>query len=108
MQYVLPLALKQYIHVIPVVMEKGFKELIFYYFGDIQYVDMSDTGADAVQFSVTGRKKTDHGGRTPGGVAQMGEHLPCKQGVRGSIPLISTGKKCGERQGEGRRHSNRT
>ena len=25
-----------------------------------------------------------------GGVAQLGEHLPCKQGVRGSIPLIST------------------
>ena len=27
-----------------------------------------------------------------GGVAQLGEHLPCKQGVSGSIPLIST--KC--------------
>ena len=27
-----------------------------------------------------------------GGVAQLGEHLPCKQGVRGSNPLIST--KC--------------
>ena len=26
-----------------------------------------------------------------GGVAQLGEHLPCKQGVRGSIPLISIG-----------------
>ena len=25
-----------------------------------------------------------------GGVAQLGEHLPCKQGVRGSNPLIST------------------
>ena len=25
-----------------------------------------------------------------GGVAQMGEHLPCKQGVKGSIPFIST------------------
>ena len=25
-----------------------------------------------------------------GGVAQLGEHLLCKQGVRGSIPLIST------------------
>ena len=24
-----------------------------------------------------------------GGVAQLGEHLPCKQGVRGSNPLIS-------------------
>ena len=25
-----------------------------------------------------------------GGVAQLGEHLPCKQGVKGSIPFIST------------------
>ena len=32
---------------------------------------------------------------TYGGVAQLGEHLPCKQGVRGSNPLISTGiKRC--------------
>ena len=28
-----------------------------------------------------------------GGVAQLGEHLLCKQGVRGSIPLISTSRK---------------
>ena len=28
--------------------------------------------------------------RLNGGVAQLGEHLPCKQGVRGSNPLIST------------------
>ena len=28
-----------------------------------------------------------------GGVAQLGEHLPCKQGVRGSNPLISTDEK---------------
>ena len=27
---------------------------------------------------------------TYGGVAQLGEHLPCKQGVRSSILLIST------------------
>ena len=27
-----------------------------------------------------------------GGVAQQGEHLPCKQGVRGSNPLISTSR----------------
>ena len=27
-----------------------------------------------------------------GGVAQLGEHLLCKQGVSGSIPLISTMK----------------
>ena len=25
-----------------------------------------------------------------GGVAQLGEHLPCKQGVKGSNPSIST------------------
>ena len=25
-----------------------------------------------------------------GGVAQLGEHLPCKQGVKGSSPFIST------------------
>ena len=28
-----------------------------------------------------------------GGVAQLGEHLPCKQGVMGSIPIISTRRK---------------
>ena len=28
-----------------------------------------------------------------GGVAQLGEHLLCKQGVRGSIPLISTKRR---------------
>ena len=27
---------------------------------------------------------------THGGVAQLGEHLPCKQGVKGSNPFIST------------------
>ena len=33
--------------------------------------------------------------RRHGGVAQLGEHLPCKQGVMGSNPIISTtsGKK---------------
>ena len=28
--------------------------------------------------------------RESGGVAQLGEHLPCKQGVKGSNPFIST------------------
>ena len=28
-----------------------------------------------------------------GGVAQLGEHLPCKQGVRSSILLISTNQE---------------
>ena len=40
-------------------------------------------------------RQRDEVGPTPqtadhGGVAHLGEHLPCKQGVRGSIPLIST------------------
>ena len=44
-----------------------------------------------------------------GGVAQLGEHLLCKQGVRGSIPLISTksaradNKSGVERQGNWKR-----
>ena len=28
--------------------------------------------------------------RHNGGIAQLGEHLPCKQGVKGSNPFIST------------------
>ena len=28
-------------------------------------------------------------GNQHGGVAQLGEHLPCKQGVMGSNPIIS-------------------
>ena len=40
-------------------------------------------------------KPSEHKGkltemRKHGGIAQMGEHLLCKQGVKGSIPLIST------------------
>ena len=34
-----------------------------------------------------------------GGVAQLGEHLPCKQGVMGSNPIISTK---GTRETDGR------
>ena len=36
------------------------------------------------------RKKTCKKASTCGGVAQLGEHLLCKQGVRSSILLIST------------------
>jgi hypothetical protein len=32
--------------------------------------------------------------QTPGGVAQLGEHLLCKQGVIGSIPFTSTKFLC--------------
>ena len=46
----------------------------------------------------------DHSkGKKPryGGVAQLGEHLPCKQGVMGSIPIISTKlAKADEKTGE--------
>ena len=31
-------------------------------------------------------------GKAHGGVAQLGERLPCKQEASGSIPLISTNK----------------
>ena len=31
-----------------------------------------------------------------GGIAQLGEHLPCKQGVSGSIPLTSTTQRNAE------------
>ena len=43
-----------------------------------------------VQFSVTERLL---GRPRYGGVAQLGEHLPCKQGVMGSIPIISTSQQ---------------
>ena len=36
---------------------------------------------------------TEIEGPRPGGVAQLGEHLPCKQGVMGSNPIISTRRK---------------
>ena len=42
-----------------------------------------------VQFPETNGDKS-------GGVAQLGEHLPCKQGVKGSNPFISTTAKKGE------------
>jgi hypothetical protein len=34
------------------------------------------------------------GGSKVGGVAQLGEHLLCKQGVVGSIPIVSTTRIC--------------
>ena len=35
-------------------------------------------------------RKAETEGEIRGGVAQLGEHLPCKQGVMGSNPIIST------------------
>ena len=37
--------------------------------------------------------------RFDGGVAQLGEHLPCKQGVMGSNPIISTTTKVDPKKG---------
>ena len=45
---------------------------------------MGEQVAAGLQFKVKGRK-----GPLNGGVAQLGEHLPCKQGVKGSNPSIS-------------------
>ena len=44
-------------------------------------------------FKMGTRRKPVH----RGGVAQLGEHLLCKQGVIGSIPFIST--TCGDARG---------
>ena len=43
---------------------------------------------EAVQKDCLKRESREMG--TYGGVAQLGEHLPCKQGVMGSNPIIST------------------
>ena len=40
--------------------------------------------------SSSGLAKPGEHGRLCGGLAQLGERLPCKQEVSGSIPLIST------------------
>ena len=39
---------------------------------------------------VAARLKQNNFNIPNGGVAQLGEHLPCKQGVKGSNPFIST------------------
>ena len=36
------------------------------------------------------KKRITRNPKEDGGVAQLGEHLPCKQGVMGSNPIIST------------------
>ena len=45
-----------------------------------------------VQFSGTGTILEKKRNPWYGGVAQLGEHLPCKQGVMGSNPIISTNR----------------
>ena len=43
-----------------------------------------ETGTSTSKYGIY----TETGNR--GGIAQLGEHLLCKQGVKGSIPFIST------------------
>ena len=52
-------------------------------------------GLSVVRFSgiwgqISDKRRETVGPVGHGGVAQMGEHLPCKQGVMGSNPIIST------------------
>ena len=49
-------------------------------------------GADII---VNVAKRTRQGGRNDGGIAQLGEHLPYKQRVSGSIPDAPTKKEYG-------------
>ncbi len=65
---------------------------------------INERNQEVVQFSGTVEKRIS---RKPGGVAQLGEHLPCKQGVKGSIPFISTiGEDKGNENGFGVRTGN--
>ena len=48
----------------------------------------SKTTQRCVQSTVYSDKRAR--GLVYGGIAQLGEHLPCKQGVKGSNPFIST------------------
>ena len=49
-------------------------------------------GTDLLLFNFQGPERSLKREKSPwyGGVAQLGEHLPCKQGVMGSNPIIST------------------
>ena len=42
------------------------------------------------ELKIRAKARVDSGGTPHGGIAQLGEHLLCKQGVNGSIPFIST------------------
>ena len=58
----------------------------------------SEYGTFVVQFSEISKRELERSlkkRKRPGngGVAQLGEHLPCKQGVMGSNPIISTNFK---------------
>ena len=54
------------------------------------YVLRSVQGASFTLFNLEGTPAILASGVWYGGLAQLGERLPCKQEVSGSIPLIST------------------
>ena len=53
-------------------------------------------GTDLLLFNCQASIKKKLEEHPNGGVAQLGEHLPCKQGVMGSNPIISTTGQCPE------------
>ena len=54
-------------------------------------MEVQDFGCSVFRDQGNGHWKEEkaEGPKQDGGVAQLGEHLPCKQGVMGSIPIIS-------------------
>ena len=42
------------------------------------------------ELKIRAKARVDSRGTPHGGIAQLGEHLLCKQGVNGSSPFIST------------------
>ena len=84
-------------------MEKEYKEYLIQ--GQITEVKKSLFNFEGPLKDESQRKdlqKVKNGTLVNGGVAQLGEHLPCTQGVRGSNPLIST-----TRQGEANQKTKR-
>ena len=76
---------------------------------------LDELSANTVPDGEAGRTRSIIQNREPqnGGVAQLGEHLPCKQGVMGSNPIISTRRQIAaakrrKKQGEGSRETRYT
>ena len=64
-------------------------------FSRICHTSQDETGTQVrklllFNFQGSGKILEKRRAREYGGVAQLGEHLPCKQGVMGSNPIIST------------------
>ena len=53
---------------------------------------LSEASTELLLFNFQGSARSLKKQPGNGGVAQLGEHLPCKQGVMGSNPIISTSR----------------